>query len=391
MLVSLINHDYTSSPSPTPPANREGERPFLAPGDFSKPIDAYFDRAVAFFARAEAHGIAVLLAPSYLGFDGGREGWWGELNSPANTLEVCAAFGRYLGTRFQRSRNVLWLAGGDFAPPAGSEGEARHRAIHDGIRAAGSLQLWTGHWNFEHKGGISTDEARFHDAMELNGVYQYASPYRYARRAYDEEPPRPVFLLESTYEHEHPSSDTQPFRKAWWWAMIAGAAGTIWGNHFLWMAEAARGTYRAEYGETDLAVSSWSAELDSPGTSEAMHLHAFFEGLPWARLVPAGPASGLRDPVGSWQFWGQRRIVAAATRERDLLVAYVPPTGNAPRYLTLDLSRMRGPKRARWYDPSAGTWVQVAGMLPASAGVAMETPGASASGANDWALAVEAG
>ena len=52
--------------------------------------------------------------------------------------------------------------------------------------------------------------------MGLNGVYQYAQVWKEAGRAYDVTPPRPVFLLESTYEHEHPDRNTQPFRKAWW-------------------------------------------------------------------------------------------------------------------------------------------------------------------------------
>ena len=143
--VMLTNHDYTTSPGPVPPSNRAGEQPFLKPGDFSTPNEAYFDRAVAFVDRAADHGIVVLLAPGYLGFDGGREGWWQELNSPVNTREVCAGFGRYLGTRFKEKKNLIWLAGGDFAPPAGSEGEARHREILDGIRAAGASQPWTGH------------------------------------------------------------------------------------------------------------------------------------------------------------------------------------------------------------------------------------------------------
>src|SRR5438105_1950393 len=354
--VSLINHDYTSTPNPTPPANRAGEQPFLKPGDFSTPNDAYFDRAVAFVERAAAHGIVVLLAPTYLGFDGAREGWWQELNAPGNTREVCAGFGRYLGTRFKGKKNLLWLAGGDFAPPAGSEGESRHREILDGIRGAGASQPWTGHWNVEHLGGISSDQAAFRDAMDLNGVYQYASPYRYVGRAYDLQPVHPVYLLESTYEHEHPGTDSQPFRKAWWWTMLSGGTGVLWSNTFLWMCETARSTYRVDYGDVDHAVSSWSAELESQGTLESLHLHAFFEGLPWHRLVPAGPLSGLRRLVGSWGWLGERRIVAAATREGDLLVAYVPPTGSRSRSFTLDLSGMRGPARARWYDPSTGGW-----------------------------------
>ena len=389
--VMLINHDYTSSPNPAPPANRAGERPFLTPGDFSTPDDAYFDRAAGFVDRAAAHGVVVLIAPTYLGFDGEREGWWKELTAPANTRPVCAAFGRYLGARFKGKKNVLWLAGGDFAPPAGSEGEARHWEIVRGIREAGASQPWTGHWNFDHQGGISTDQARFRETMALNGVYQYANAYRYASRAYDSQPAKPVFLLESTYEHEHPRSDTQPFRKAWWWTMLSGGSGVLWSNAFLWLTESARGTYRLDYGDVDHAVSSWAAELESPGTFEALHLHALFEGLPWDRLVPSGRAPAVPSLIASGQGRGQKHIAAAATPEGDLLVAYVPPTGTRPRSFALDLSRMRGAGRARWYDPSTGGWVYISGTLPHSAAVELETPGTNGAGANDWILVFEAG
>ncbi len=387
--VMLVNHDYTASPNPTPPANRAGEQPFLKASDFSTPNDAYFDRAAAFVDRAAAHGMVVLIAPNYLGFDGDREGWWKALLSPANTRAVCAAFGRYLGARFRSKKNVLWLAGGDFAPPAGSEGEARHWEVLQGIREAGASQPWTGHWNFDHHGGISTDEARFRDAMALDGVYQYANTYKHAARAYDAQPPRPVFLLESTYEHEHPGSNTQPFRKAWWWTMASGGSGVLWGNAFLWLCESARGTYRIDYGEVDGAVSSWAAELESPGTFEAIHLHALFEGLPWHRLVPVG-ASGVPALIASGQASGQEHIAAAATPEGDLLLAYVPPSGTGPRKFAVDLSRMRAAPAARWYDPSTGGWIPISGNVPLSAAAGFETPGANGAGANDWALVIEA-
>ena len=387
--VMVLNHDYTSRPNPVPPANRAGERPFARAGDFSTPDGAYFDRAAAFVDRAAAHGIAVLVAPLYLGFDGGREGWWKELTAPGNTRQVCAAFGRYIGARFRGKKNVLWLAGGDFAPPPGSEGEARYWEVVNGIRQAGASQLWTGHWNFDHRGGISTDEARFRDQMALNGVYQYANAYRYALRAYEVTPPRPVFLLESTYEHEHPGSDLQPFRNAWWWTMLSGGSGMVWSNAFLWLCESSRGTYRIDYGDVDHAVSSWAAELESPGTFEALHLHALFEALPWHRLVPAGLSTSGPELIASGQGWRRKHIAAAATAEGDLLVAYVPPTGGGPRGFAIDLSRMRGASTGRWYDPSTGVWVPLVGTLPRSAGVEVETPGRNGAGANDWVLVVQ--
>jgi Protein of unknown function (DUF4038)/Putative collagen-binding domain of a collagenase len=387
--VMLMNHDYTSRPGPIPPANRYGEEPLHAPGDLSTPNDAYFDRVVRFVDRAAAHGIAVLLAPLYLGFDGGREGWWEVLRSPRNDRGTCFRFGRYVGGRLADRKNVLWLAGGDFAPPPGSEGEARHLEILRGIRDAGARQPWSGHWNVGHQGGISTDEAAFRDAMDVNGVYQYANPWKYTARAYEARPPRPVILLESTYEHEHPASNTQPFRKAWWWSMGTGAKGVLIGNLFLWMCESARGRYRAEYGDADGAVSSWAAELDSPGTREATHLHALFESLPWWRLAPAGLA-GRPELVTAGRGAGQARVAAASTPEGDVLVAYVPPAGERPRTVGLDLTALRAPARLRWYDPTTGAFVQERTGIRPSRRVLVETPGRNGAGANDWVLVAEA-
>lgn len=387
--VMLVNHDYTRSPNPIPPANRLGQEPFLRAGELSTPNDAYFDSAAAFIDRAAAHGVAVLLAPLYLGFDGGIEGWWEALTRPSNTPAVVFAYGRYLGSRLKEKKNLIWLAGGDFAPPPGSEGEKKLSELVRGIEAGGAAQPWTGHWNLAHLGGNSTDQVLFAPLMDLNGVYQYANVWKYASRAYDAVPARPAFLLESAYEREHANTDLHPFRKAWWWAMLSGGSGVLWGNTFLWMCESARGTYRATYGDADGTESSWSAELHSPGTFEIQHLHAFFEGIPWQRLVPAGPSTGRPELVSEGQRGGDGHISSAATREGDLVVAYLPPTGTRPRRFQLDLSGLRRPGRLRWFDPSTGELFTVPGRLPAQRDTALESPGKNGSGVNDWALVID--
>jgi len=387
--VMLLNHDYTGAPGPIPPRNRHGEQPFGHPADFSRPEEAYFLRARAFVDRAARHGMAVLLAPVYLGFDGENEGWWAETLREGNTAEVLASFGRYLGTLFRDASNVLWLAGGDFAPPPRSEGERRHWALLQGIREAGAAQPWAGHWNFAHQGGISTDEVVFAPAMALNGVYQYAHVWEPVLRAAGVVPPRPVFLLESTYEHESPGSATQPFRKAWWWSMLSGGSGVLWGNLFLWTCEASRGDYPASYGHNDGSVSSWRAEWNSPGTHQMLYLHGFFEALPWPTLQAAGSPRHPAELVVSGQRPKEEHIAAAVTPERDLVVAYVAPTGRSTRRFALDLSGMEGGACARWYDPTTGAFVHR--WLVANPGpeVSFETPGTNASGWNDWALVVE--
>jgi hypothetical protein len=94
--------------------------------------------------------------------------------------------------------------------------------------------------------------------------------------------------------------------------------------------------------------------------------------------------------VTSGQGSGDRRIAAAAAPQNDLLVAYVPPDGTGQRTFSVDLSRMRPPARARWFDPATGTFIPVRQALSPSPKVVLETPGANGSGVNDWVLLVEA-
>ena len=172
--------------------------------------------------------------------------------------------------------------------------------------------------------------------------------------------------------------------------MLSGGSGVLWGNNFIWMCEVRRGTYAADYLTTaDRSVSSFGAELESPGTYEALHLHTLFEGLPWHRLVPDGCSSGCPTIVTAGEGSRSRRIVAAATPEGDAVVAYVPPTGTGPRSFQVDLSGLRGPARARWYDPSTGAYRPIASDVRRSRHVEFTTPGPNGSKTNDWVLVVD--
>jgi len=134
--VMLTNHDYTTSPAG---ATFESRRRAAVP-------------EAGRFLHAQRR-----IFRSGAGVRGSRGGprdrgaarpWLPGLRRRARGLVAGAQFSRehaerlrrfrpYLGTRFKEKKNLIWLAGGDFTPPAGSEGEARHREILDGIRAAG--------------------------------------------------------------------------------------------------------------------------------------------------------------------------------------------------------------------------------------------------------------
>ena len=70
LLVNLIESRFATNA----PANAYGQPPFLQPGEYDAPNEAYFRHADWVLRRAAAKGFLVLLTPSYLGFDGGRRG-----------------------------------------------------------------------------------------------------------------------------------------------------------------------------------------------------------------------------------------------------------------------------------------------------------------------------
>ena len=108
----------------------------------------------------------------------------------------------------------------------------------------------------------------------------------------------------------------------------------------------------------------WRSHLDTPGSRDLAHLNAFIRGLEWHTLVPSG-LDGMRELItraGSC-VRAHDYIAAAASRDGSLLVAYVPPEGAGS--FDVDLRAMRGPVRARWFDPTDGSWRAIADALTA--------------------------
>src|SRR6187549_2687571 len=111
VLVSLIEHKFTDHP----PNNAYGEPPFLSAGDFSKPNERYFAHAEFALIEAEKRGIVVLLTPSYMGFQGGDEGWYQEMVQQGSWR--LHEYGNFVARRFANRKNVVWVHGGDYTPP----------------------------------------------------------------------------------------------------------------------------------------------------------------------------------------------------------------------------------------------------------------------------------
>ena len=111
IIVNIIEHYYNG------PINKEGNAPFQRTNnvyDFSKPVEAYFANVDYVLGLARDKGFLVLLTPAYLGYGGGSEGWWPEINTSVNTEAVMENYGRFVGTRYRNFNNIIWVMGGDW-------------------------------------------------------------------------------------------------------------------------------------------------------------------------------------------------------------------------------------------------------------------------------------
>jgi len=355
IIVNLVEHRFADHA----PLNHDGVAPFTTPGDFSTPNDPYFDHAEWVIGQAQAKGIAVLLTPAYLGQEGGDEGFYQEIvRSGAAALE---GYGAYVGRRFGKFDNLVWVLGGDYTPPP--EGMALVEAMADGIRAHDSRHLVTAHWSAEDSSVDPHTRAR----LDLNATYTYGPVYEKSLLDDRRPPPDdlPHFLIETAYELEH-GSTPQSLRAQAYYALLTGACGQVFGNSKIW-----------EF------VRRWPTQLGSDGSVGMTNVGALFGPRRWMDLVPD---DGKALVAGAGPRGGDDLAMLARTADGSLAIAYVPSL----RPVTVDLGTLAGPVRSRWFDPTDGSYREAA-RRPSAGPTAFEPPGANSTGDLDWVLVLESG
>jgi hypothetical protein len=346
VIVNLVEHLYSKNP----PRDLAGREPFATPGDMSRPNDAYFDAAERVLDACAERGIAVILAPAYIGYlhDRGTgvpphlDGWYDEI--VATGPEGCRRYGEYLGRRFARFANIIWCIGGDWHPEITRPGLD---AIAGGIRSAGIGNLFTGHPHPEFSPIESFAGA---DWLDLNVTYTYGLVHRALHNDWRRNPPWPFFLIESTYEGEHNASQQQIRRQAYW-SVLCGGNGHCMGNHPIW-----------------LFWEGWQQALDLPGSVAMARWGAFFRALPWSELIPDLENHLVSGGLGEAR--GLDRVTAAKTADGLLAAAYLP----IRRPVEVQLGTLRGPRLSlEWFEPATGLRCS-GGTLAAEGAVTLAPP-----------------
>ena len=358
-------------------ADAEGEFPLHDLNDLATPNDKFFRRVERIMDQATTQGFYLSIAPAWLGC---CEGSWRKILQ-ANGPAKCREFGRYLGRRFARFQNVMWILGGDIDP---GEFMPLVRALAEGLKETAPHQLLTAH------PGSPMSALQVYGGepwLDVNCTYTYSPDitsvgrpqfhvYAACLADYHRTPVKPFVLLETAYENER-HSRPQVVRRQAYWAYLSGACGHALGNLPIYTMDP-----------------GWKEALQQPGSRDMAHLATLFASLTWSRLLPDQKHEWVVAGYGTFDgnagksdqhASGFDYVAAAADPAGSLLLAYLP-TGEA---VTVDLSRMKGTIRARWFDPTSGQFSQATpGTSDDKVRSKLKPPGKNATGDPDWVLVV---
>jgi hypothetical protein len=342
LLVELMDHtSWPSQNNPHAPNNVAGDPPFTTADDFSTPNEAYMVHVAAMLQAALDRDILVMMTPAYVGFAGGDQGWWVEMQ--ANGTTKLTNFGKYLANRFAAYPNIVWVQGGDFSPSDHSPIDA----IANGIRSVNTTWLQTFH------GGRGTDGLDWTTAswLTLNSIYTDGSTSQIVSHANAQYAnTMPFFLIESAYEAGS-GGDGGLIRPQLYAAALSGANGYLLGFEDLWPFP-----------------SGWQTNLNSGGATAMRYFGQLWRSRSWWLLVPSGTGRTAYASGGSFGF------------------AYA--SGGS---VVVDLSKLAGPQvRAQWYDPTSGALSAVTGSPFANTGTpTLSHPGSNSSGGSDWVVVLD--
>lgn len=373
--VMCAGNDYKWNKDATTP---DGIKPFngyVAGGtdfthyDLSKPNEAYFRRLDHIIELAGKHHLLVFLDPIE------TIGWLPALRH--NGMKAAYAYGQYLGNRYKGYNNVAWLNGNDFNMWTIPEDDDLVQTVSKGIRAASPNQMQT--VELHVRTSSSFDDPRWIPLIELNGTYTYSPTYIQMLHSYNQKPVSPVYMQEAHYDWEDvgtPPDFGTPYvlRKEDYWSTLTGGFGQWYGNKYTWSF-----------------ADGWKEKIDTPGVEQLGIWAKFFNSLPWQELVPDQDHKLLTDGYGNFGNVDTRvsesdYAMAAKSEDGSTAVVYVP-TG---RTITLDMACLHGPARARWFDPTNGSYQDVVGgPFTNSGSKEFTTPGKNHAGDGDWVLLLQ--
>lgn len=359
-----------------PPVNGN---PFTNGYDIATPNEAYFAHVDRVLNIAQKHGVVV-----FLGVPGKNGLYNPDVTNFTNQGATKARnFGRYLGNRFKNRGNIVWTFGNDYDQYTTGSIDTVVRQAAAGIKETDTgghlmtLEIYP-------TPKCSSDAAAWKPYVDVDLAYTYAPTYKPVKKCYDQSN-LPVVLFEAVYE-----TDGTPFscrhgycgtervlRSVEHWSILSGAlAGQFYGHEATWTID---------HGDV-------VNRLNTIPQKQLLHLKNLYSTRRWYDLVPdfghTVVTSGYGNcPAGAewgYNFAAATCTTAARSPDGKLVIAYM----ERPRATTVNMSKLSGPAKARWFNPATGVYTTIAGSPLPNSGSKVLTP--PSGGQGDWVLVLEA-
>jgi hypothetical protein len=315
-----------------PVKNVNGDEPFAPLDDILKPNEAYWRHVDAVLEATESHGLVAAVSALWVRWGGrDREGWRNEL-----TEANAAKYGEFLGRRYAGRMNILWILGGDDNP---HEDRAAIALLARALRQAAPHHLITVHNQPEHSSAAFFASAPW---LDVNAAYTYreVSPHVLSEwtRPYTSGKPKPIFLIESGYEHE--SNDQRPgtphrVRRQAYGAILSGALmGHAYGHREVWRFSP-----------------KWREGAADVGAQHMRHVRELFATRDWWKLRPDLEHELVPSRVDRVSPGEEGWASAARAADGSFAIVYLP----AGRPVVVDMQHVTGTVRATWFDPTNGS------------------------------------
>jgi hypothetical protein len=308
-----------------------------------KPNEAYFQHVDYIIDMAATYGLVIALLPT-----------WGDKvagDNPMFNIDNAEKFGNFLGTRYKKRKNIIWMLGGD-RDWTGYENVWRAMAKGITIGVAGSEDYSKTLITLHSCGGTSSSQWFHNDVwldfnLQQNGHCYTTSTWDKIYADYNRTPIKPVIDGEPLYE-EHPIcfnatengfSTDYHVRRYLYHDLFSGALGHTYGCHAIWQM------YTKERTPINFPRRSWLESLNLPGAFEMQYARWLIESRPFFSRIP--DQSLILSDAGTLNY----RV--SATRDTEGSYAFI--YSEQGKGFTVDLTKLKAKNIvAWWYNPRNG-------------------------------------
>ena len=349
------------------------------PGNLPGEGDAYdyWDHLEWVLDLANSKGLYLALVPV----------WGSNIEQFGVTPEAALAYGRFMGERFKKYPNIVWINGGDID---GSDYPDVWEALAQGI-----LERDQNHIMTFHPRGRLQSSTWFHDRdwLDFNtfqsghrrynqdkSPQQYGEDnWRYVVADWAKKPAKPTLDAEPSYEDipqglhdvDQPLWTDDDVRRSAYWSVFTGACGHTYGHNSI-MQFCRRSEIPGAYG----ANTPWEDALDAPGAWQMRFLRRLMESRPLDGRVPAQEII-VENP-------GVRYHQQVATKGHGYAMIYTY-MGDP---IKVEMGFLDGAQiKASWFNPRNGG-IRLIGTIE-NDGVQTFDPLGDIKEGNDWVLILE--